>query len=209
MGRMMILNGSPRASKSNSREFAQLLKRSYPGATLEYNLASQNHRDICSALESCSNLVFVFPLYVDCLPCCMLDFLSCLEKSPLAHKPTVHLIVNCGFLEPRQNEVAIDMLRLFCRKNGFPFGSSLSIGSGEAILQTPFALFVKGAIQKLARAISSGKTVTLSTRMPLSQKRYVQEAERYWLKAGGKNGLSSQQMRSTTIESKGASSQKA
>ena len=50
---MMILNGSPRASKSNSREFAQLLKRSYPGATLEYNLASQNHRDICSALESC------------------------------------------------------------------------------------------------------------------------------------------------------------
>ena len=30
------------------------------------------------------------------------------------------------------------------------------------------ALFVKGAIQKLARAISSGKTVTLSTRMPLS-----------------------------------------
>ena len=131
MGRMMILNGSPRASKSNSREFAQLLKRSYPGATLEYNLASQNHRDICSALESCSNLVFVFPLYVDCLPCCMLDFLSCLEKSPLAHKPTVHLIVNCGFLEPRQNEVAIDMLKLFCRKNGFPFGSSLSIGSGE------------------------------------------------------------------------------
>ena len=181
MGRMMILNGSPRASKSNSREFAQLLKRSYPGATLEYNLASQNHRDICSALESCSNLVFVFPLYVDCLPCCMLDFLSCLEKSPLAHKPTVHLIVNCGFLEPRQNEVAIDTVKLFCRKNGFPFGSSLSIGSGEAILQTPFALFVKGAIQKLARAISSGKTVTLSTRMPLSQKRYVQEAERYWL----------------------------
>ena len=139
----------------------------------------------------------------------MLDFLSCLEKSPLAHKPTVHLIVNCGFLEPRQNEVAIDMLKLFCRKNGFPFGSSLSIGSGEAILQTPFALFVKGAIQKLARAISSGKTVTLSTRMPLSQKRYVQEAERYWLKAGCKNGLSAQQMRSTTIESKGASSQKA
>ena len=81
---MMILNGSPRASKSNSREFAQLLKRSYPGATLEYNLASQNHRDICSALESCSNLVFVFPLYVDCLPCCMLDFLSCLEKSPFS-----------------------------------------------------------------------------------------------------------------------------
>ena len=148
MGRMMILNGSPRASKSNSREFAQLLKRSYPGATLEYNLASQNHRDICSALESCSNLVFVFPLYVDCLPCCMLDFLSCLEKSPLAHKPTVHLIVNCGFLEPRQNEVAIDTVKLFCRKNGFPFGSSLSIGSGEAILQTPFALFCQGSHPK-------------------------------------------------------------
>ena len=87
MGRMMILNGSPRASKSNSREFAQLLKRSYPGATLEYNLASQNHRDICSALESCSNLVFVFPLYVDCLPCCMLDFSPAWKKAPSPTSP--------------------------------------------------------------------------------------------------------------------------
>lgn len=208
MGRMMILNGSPRAPKSNSREFAKLLSRYYTGATLEYSLVSQNHRDICSALESCSNLVFIFPLYVDCLPCCMLDFLSCLEKSPLSHKPTVHLIVNCGFLEPQQNQVAIDLLKQFCQKNGFPFGSSLSIGSGEVILQTPFAFFAKRAIQKLAHAISSGKAVTLSTHMPISPKRYVQGAEQHWLKAGSKNGLDAQQMQTMQIEAKGNSRQK-
>ena len=138
MGRMMILNGSPRASKSNSREFAQLLKRSYPGATLEYNLASQNHRDICSALESCSNLVFVFPLYVDCLPCCMLDFLSCLEKSPLAHKPTVHLIVNCGFLEPRQNEVAIDNAQaVLPEKTASPLAAAFRSAAGRPFCRPP------------------------------------------------------------------------
>ena len=200
MGRMMILNGSPRASKSNSREFAQLLKRSYPGATLEYNLASQNHRDICSALESCSNLVFVFPLYVDCLPCCMLDFLSCLEKSPLAHKPTVHLIVNCGFLEPRQNEVAIDMLKLFCRKNGFPFGSSLSIGSGEAILDSPFRFLADGKIRRFARSIAEQNYQTFRVTMPLTRGMFVRAAEGYWVNYGKRNGVTKAQMQTMKIE---------
>ena len=200
MGRMMILNGSPRASKSNSREFAQLLKRSYPGATLEYNLASQNHRDICSALESCSNLVFVFPLYVDCLPCCMLDFLSCLEKSPLAHKPTVHLIVNCGFLEPHQNDVAVDMVRLFCLENGYPFGACLKIGGGEAILGTPFAFLVRRSIRALARAVAAGRSAELAVTMPLSPRSFVRASTRYWTQMGAANGCTPEQMASMDIE---------
>ena len=209
MGNLLILNGSPRAPRSNSRRYAQIFSSCYGENTEYFDITKRNHPELCAKLAGASHVLFVFPLYADGLPVTLLNFLKSLEAAPPQNKPAVSVLINCGFLEPRQNEVAIDMLKLFCRKNGFPFGSSLSIGSGEAILQTPFALFVKGAIQKLARAISSGKTVTLSTRMPLSQKRYVQEAERYWLKAGGKNGLSAQQMRSTTIESKGASSQKA
>ena len=207
--KLLIVNGSPRAPRSNSRRYAELFQARWKGEARYAALTAKNHAELAAAAAECTDLLLVFPLYADGLPAPLLRFLEFLEGAGPEHRPRISVLINCGFLEPRQNEVAIDTVRLFCRKNGFPFGSSLSIGSGEAILQTPFALFVKGAIQKLARAISSGKTVTLSTRMPLSQKRYVQEAERYWLKAGGKNGLSAQQMRSTTIESKGASSQKA
>ena len=41
------------------------------------------------------------------------------------------LIVNCGFYEPTQNEVAIKMARLFAKRAGFDFASSFSIASGK------------------------------------------------------------------------------
>ena len=202
MGRMMILNGSPRAAKSNSKLYAQILKKHYPGATLEYSLNSQNHRDICSALESCSNLCFVFPLYVDCLPTCMLEFLNCLAKSPLNHKPTVQVIINCGFLEPKQNALAIDIIREFCKENGFPFGSSLSIGGGEAILKTPLSFLVKRAIQKFAHAVYSGKAVTLSVTMPLSKNWFIEAARRYWLSLAAPYHLTQDKLAPMEIEPK-------
>lgn len=53
------------------------------------------------------------------------------------------VLINCGFLECRQNDVAVEMVRLFCRQNGYRFGSVLKIGSGEAIWDTPFRLLVE------------------------------------------------------------------
>ena len=83
-------------------------------------------------------ILFVFPLYVDSLPCCVLEFLDCLCQNLPDSRPTVHLMINCGFLETEQNSIAIKTLQFFCKKYGFPFGSCLSIGSGEAILTPPF-----------------------------------------------------------------------
>ena len=201
MGRMMILNGSPRASKSNSREFAQLLKRSYPGATLEYNLASQNHRDICSALESCSNLVFVFPLYVDCLPCCMLDFLSCLEKSP--PRPQAY----------RSPDRQLRLSGAPAKQGRHRHRQAVLPEKRLSLWQQPFDRQRGGHFADPLRPVCQGSHPKAGARHFLRQDSDPfdpdAEAERYWLKAGGKNGLSAQQMRSTTIESKGASSQKA
>ena len=209
MEQILILNGSPRAPRSNSKRYGALFDRAWGGESETMDLLRADPQAVAERLETVSRVLLVFPLYADAIPVPVLRTFQAMEERPPRNRPTLSVLVNCGFLEPEQCDVAVDMVALFCKRMGWPMGSVLEIGSGEAILQTPFALFVKGAIQKLARAISSGKTVTLSTRMPLSQKRYVQEAERYWLKAGGKNGLSAQQMRSTTIESKGASSQKA
>ncbi|MFR5861172.1 MAG: hypothetical protein ACLUES_05700 [Flavonifractor plautii] len=78
------------------------------------------------------------------------------------------MLINCGFLEPHQNDVAVDMVRLFCLENGYPFGACLKIGGGEAILGTPFAFLVRRNIRALARAIAAGRPAELAVTMPLS-----------------------------------------
>ena len=99
-------------------------------------------------MERFSDVLFVFPLYVDGIPVTLLNFLKALENSPPQHKPVVSVLINCGFLEPEQNSIAVKMIQLYCRNYGYPIGSVLKIGGGEAILTTPFRFLVKGKIKK-------------------------------------------------------------
>ena len=66
------------------------------------------------------------------------------------------VLINCGFLEPQQNEMAVEMMRLFCRQNHYPFGSVLKIGSGEAILDSPFRFLAVRKIRRFADSIAKG-----------------------------------------------------
>ena len=150
MGRILILNGSPRAPKSNSKRYAQLFLDCRRGDYLE--ITRSNHQQLCAQVGAYSDLVLAFPLYADGLPVTLLHFLKALEAHLPAHKPTVSVLINCGFLEYGQNDIAVEMVALFCRQNGFPFGSVLKIGSGEAILDTPFRFLAAGAIRRLAAA---------------------------------------------------------
>lgn len=201
MEKLVVVNGSPRAFKSNSRRLISLFRDFWRGEWLmEYNVVQNKPQQVFSKLRECTDLLFVFPLYVDSLPVTLLHFLKQLEKFSLEQKPTVHLIINCGFLEPWQNDVAVDMLRLFSAQNGFPFGSFLEIGGGEAILDTPFASLVRGKIKKLARAMKEGKSLQLQVTMPLPKWLYLKASEKYWMQYGAKNGITPQQMDTMQIE---------
>lgn len=202
MANYLILNGSPRAPRSNSHQYAQLLCSELDGTCTEYALLSKDWQAILPAMEDCTDLVLVFPLYVDCLPSGMLEFLIWLQEHPPVNRPTVHVLINCGFVEPEQNNTALDILRLFCKQAGFPFGSSLSIGGGEAFLKTPFAFLAKAKIQKLAQAVNSRQPATLNVTMPLNKSMFIRAANSYWLKYGEQSGLNQQQMSSMEIEGK-------
>ena len=110
------------------------------------------------------------------------------------------MLINCGFLEPHQNDVAVDMVRLFCLENGYPFGACLKIGGGEAILGTPFAFLVRRNIRALARAIAAGRPAELAVTMPLSPRAFVRASTRYWTQMGAANGCTPEQMASMDIE---------
>lgn len=200
MGRIILLNGSPRAPHSNSKRYAEIFSKNCNCDTEYHAISKNNHSELCSRLKEFSDVVFVFPLYADGIPVTLLNFLKTLEENPPEQKPTVSVLVNCGFLEYQQNETAVQMMKLFCQQNGYHFGSVLKIGGGESILDTPFKILVVRKIRKLAASISDQKNVTLHITMPLSPKMFVKASTRYWIQYGKKNGLTKEQMASMKIE---------
>lgn len=200
MAELMIVNGSPRAPRSHSKRYAELFSASYPGSTIYENITPNNHQDLCARMGEVSRLLVVFPLYADAIPVPLLNFLKFLEAHPPRQKPTVSVLINCGFLEPEQNEVAVRMMRLFCRKNQYPFGSVLMIGSGEAILDTPFRVLAAGKIRRFAHSVARGDPRTFQITMPLPKSLFVQAAGSYWEQYGKKYGTSKEQMQTMQIE---------
>ena len=200
MGNWMIINASPRAPRSNSKRYAQMVSQCYEGTAVYCPLTKTNHNELLAKMDGISDLLFVFPLYADALPVSLLHFLKFLEEHPPACRPTVSVLINCGFLEPEQNEIAVEMMQLFCRQNGYPFGSVLKIGSGEAILNSPFRFLVSGKIRRFVRSIAEQNYRTLRVTMPLTKGMFIRAAESYWVNYGKQNGVTKEQMQTMQIE---------
>lgn len=200
MGKVMVINASPRAPKSNSRQYAGLFAKYCQLDTEYYEVRKSNHRMMCHAMENFSEILFVFPLYADSLPVTLVNFLKTMEENLPKNKPVISVIINCGFIEPKQNDIAVEMLRLFCGKNHLPFGSVLKIGSGEAILTTPFRIFLKVKMKKFAASVSGHRYRDFQVTMPITKKMFIKASSIYWENYGKKNGISKEKMATMQIE---------
>lgn len=198
--KIVLLNGSPRAPKSNSKRYAAIFRKQCPAATDYFEITRRNHAMLCSVVEEYTDIVLVFPLYADALPVSLLDFLKSLEAAHSERRPTVSVMINCGFLEYEQNMVAVDMVRLFCRREGYPFGSVLMIGGGEAILDTPFRLLAERRIAAFARAVAEGRAQSMHVTMPITKRMFIWASDIYWRMYGWRNGITKRQMESMRIE---------
>ena len=97
MGKVLILNGSPRAPKSNSRRYAEIFSTACKLPSDYFNISKTNHAALCQKMSEYSDVLLVFPLYADSLPVGLLNFLKYLEANPLERKPVVSVLINCGF----------------------------------------------------------------------------------------------------------------
>ena len=135
MGKLLIVNGSPRAPRSNSRRYIEQFLPCWGETADQYTAL----RGGPLSPEDCTDLLLVFPLYADGIPAVLMRTLKELAVWRGTARPRIHVLVNCGFLEPEQTRPAVEMVRFFCKRYGFPWGMALQIGSGEAILNTPFS----------------------------------------------------------------------
>ena len=200
MGKVMILNGSPRAPKSNSRKYSEIFIK-YSKLQCDYfNITKSNHHELIAEMEKYSDVVIVFPLYADSLPVGLLNFLKNLETNLPKNRPVISILINCGFLEYEQNCVAVSMIRYFCRHNNLPMGSVLMLGSGEAILDTPFRYIAVRAIKRLSESVNKRNYKDLTATMPLPKWLFKMAARSYWIRYGKKFGVSEKEMKRMEIE---------
>ena len=201
MGKIMILNGSPRAPKSNSKKYSEIFMK-YSRLQCDYfNITKSNHLKLIAEMEKYSDVIIVFPLYADSLPVGLLNFLKNLENNLPAQRPVISILINCGFLEYEQNSVAVSMIRYFCRRNNFPIGSTLMLGGGEAILGTPFRNIAVRAIKRLSESVNKGNYKDITATMPLPKWLFKMAARSYWINYGKKFGVSEKEMQRFEIES--------
>lgn len=199
MGKLIVINGSPRPAVSNSKKYITLFSRYYKGDIQVFNALSKDYSGHIEALRKADSMLLVFPLYADALPVSLMNFLKVVDAERI-NSLKVHIMINCGFFEPEQNNIAIDMLHLFCERNDFQIGACLSIASGEAILESSFAFMVKWKIRKLAKSIAKDRLMTFKVTMPITKKMFIKSSVSYWLKYGQKFGITREEMETMQIE---------
>ncbi|EJP6472399.1 flavodoxin [Clostridium sporogenes] len=137
MNNLCIINGSPKKEKSNSnyliKELTSLLDNNIK--TKEYYIDElMKDSNLLQDIISFNKIIFVSPLYADCLPSTMLNFMIYFEEFLKDKKDLnidVYCLINCGFLEGTQNNLAINILKNYCKKVGLNWRFGVGIGGGE------------------------------------------------------------------------------
>ncbi len=181
--RFVIINASPRQSNETTSAFLSELaekKLKAEGVDMERTVVIKSlqteTQTAFNAMRDADCLLFIFPLYIFCLPGLLIRFLQGYAAYQAQHPGTgtqrVYAIVNYGFPEPEINLEAIRVIASFSRHIGAEFGFGVGIGGGPMIAQTKDAPFMKPLFNGFEEAIirmakgESGDNAMLSPRVP-------------------------------------------
>lgn len=151
-----IINGSPRGKKSNSeiliKYLCSLLKEHQ--INKYYLFSSKIHSEIKSEIHNADVLIFSFPLYIDSIPSSLLDILLKFEEEKIINSKTkIYCIVNNGFFEGKQNQLAILQMKNWCQKTGVEWGQGIGIGAGEILSYVEKVPLGKGPLKNLGKVL--------------------------------------------------------
>ncbi|MCI8719077.1 MAG: hypothetical protein HFH64_13220, partial [Lachnospiraceae bacterium] len=158
-----------------------------------------------SQIQSSEVLIFAFPLYIDSINSLLLRFLIELQKREFRNKNiNVYCIINNGFYEGRQNHVAADIMKNWCKAAGLIYGQTLGVGAGEML---PFLKDIPLgygpnknigiALQKLSQNILSlnqGEDLFIAPNWPRFLWK-IQASLCFWYPRAKKNGLKREELK--------------
>jgi NAD(P)H-dependent FMN reductase len=199
--RVLLLIGSPRGlQESNSARFGRpvldgLAKRGWASDAIHLHEAVRSEpgrQGLLEAVDRASVVVFASPLYVDSLPAPAIHALELIaahraESSEL-RMPRFVSLINCGFVEPSQNDTCQAILRLFAQRARLEHVGGLSIGAGGAITKR-----VRQAIELLVESLDlelliPNEVGTMIRKPIMPGWLYVLVGNAMWRRLAAKNG---------------------
>ncbi|MDU1854962.1 MAG: hypothetical protein E6789_05610 [Clostridium baratii] len=139
MKNIILVNGSPKGKKSCSNYLLETIKENIEKDNIVSELIINDNRikreEKFNILVNSDVIIIAFPLYVDCLPSCVISFLqefeNYLNNKKIEKEIILYGIVNCGFFEGEQNKYALKVLKNYTNHISFlTYGGGLGIGGG-------------------------------------------------------------------------------
>ena len=134
--KISIINGSPKAIKSNSEILGSYLSSLLKENEIKeyYSIYARLDDKIKNEIHNSDILIFLFPLYVDGIPSNLLKLLVKFEEEKVVKSETkIYCIVNNGFYEGKQNRLAILQMKNWCEKVKARWGQGIGVGAGELL----------------------------------------------------------------------------
>lgn len=141
MRKVISINGSPKGNKATSYAILEHINEKISSVDKKiYSLRSSKkngYKKIVEEITRATDVIIAFPLYVDCIPALLQDFMEkyneAYDNRKIKGKKDLHIIINCGFPEPEHNMVAIDIMKEFARLSGFNWRTGVGIGMGGMV----------------------------------------------------------------------------
>lgn len=200
---ILIVNGSPRATRSNSKLYAEAFMKGYRKGAEYMNLTPANHHAVIEKIASGAyrEVLFVFPLYADGNP---LDPPFFMEghrggrESPgrdedVAHRELRLLRANPE-RGPRQDGASICQAGRF-RLCLFLLDRQRGSDSGKI-----FRHLIYWPLRRFGRGLRKGRKLTFSYTMPISKRSFLRASTKFWLAYGARNGIDGKAMSTPDIE---------
>ena len=198
--KISIINGSPKAIKSNSEilgnYLSSLLKENEIKEyySISFRLNDENKNEIYNS----DVLIFLFPLHVDGIPSNLLKLLVELEKEKVIKSGTkIYCIANNGFYEGKQNRLAILQMKNWCEKVNARWGQGIGVGAGELLPHLKKYPLGQGPLKNLGKVLDkfSANILTLKSDKDIYinpnwlKSLYFFQGTISWILKGRKNNL--------------------
>ena len=154
--KITLINGSPKAVKSNSEILGNYLSSLLKENEIKkyYSISFKLNDKMKNEIYNSDVLIFLFPLYVDGIPSNLLKLLVEFEKEKVIKSGSkIYCAVNNGFYEGKQNQLAILQMKNWCEKVKAKWGQGIGVGGGELLPYLKKCKLGKGPLKNLGIAL--------------------------------------------------------
>ena len=198
--KISIINGSPKAIKSNSEILGNYLSSLLKENEIKeyYSIYARLDDKIKNEIHNSDILIFLFPLHVDGIPSNLLKLLVKFEEEKVIKSETkIYCIVNNGFYEGKQNRLAILQMKNWCEKVKANWGQGIGVGAGELLPYLKKYKLGQGPLKNLGNVLDefSSNILTLKSDEDIYinpnwlRSLYFLQGSISWILKGRKNNL--------------------